>query len=170
MVTLKDQLVKLGVVSEDEAQSQSREDDQFTETPHPKERSQSKNKSTKESPNRAPRDRGARHGKRDAHQNPRQNPRQNPAAHLTAAQRAEEADALIERARVPMPHRGHKRYYFQFPSGELDFIEVDHSGYHALTEGAICAVFNRKSHVCMIDGRAFNDLWHLAPELIPKVL
>ena len=170
MVTLKDQLVKLGVVSEEVAQSNSRDHDQFEERPQPKERKQNKHKSNKGAHDGPPRERGERQGGRDGQQKHRQNHRQNPVAHLTPEQRAEEADALIERARVPMPHRGHKRYYFQFPSGELDFIEIDHSGYQALTGGVICAVFNRRGHVCMIDGRALHDLWHLAPELIPTFL
>jgi hypothetical protein len=176
MSTLKDQLAKLGMISES---NESTNYDHGRRDDHRDRRRDSRpdrNQYSHSSRDRYDRndrndrfnrsDRGGHSDRRGRSDRGNRPERQRPTDPEVITR---EINQLFDKARLPMPPSGVKRIYFELQSGEIDFLEVDHSSYQAMSMGHINLVLDPRGRPCFLNRRALSDLRFLDPNWGKKI-
>ena len=70
---------------------------------------------------------------------------------------------LFIKARMPFPPKGINRFYFERSNGAIDYLDVDDHGAYLLQSGRQKIVEDDRGHLCIIPRNAFNDLLFLDP-------
>ena len=161
MSTLKDQLAKLGMISESKESSY---DNPRHNDRRDRRRDSRSNRGQYSYSSRDRYDRSERFNRSDRSRSDRSDRSQNRRQRPTDPEvLAKEINQLFDKARLPMPPSGVKRIYFELESGEVDFLEVDHASYQAMNMGHINLVLDPRGRPCFLNRRAMSELRFLDP-------
>ena len=158
MSTLKEQLIRLGALSPD---FESKEGPSTFSTkaskPHRSDRSNPRKKGS---------NRSTRTQVHPRSQRARVQATQSKETRSSESPKQEIKD-LFARSRLPLPPSGPKRFYFELKSGEVDYIDVEHKDFQALTSAKISVVEDPKGRLCILDQKALMRLFTLDPNWVP---
>ena len=87
---------------------------------------------------------------------------------LSVEERQKEIKRLFSQARIHLPPKGIKRFYFELKNGEIDFIEMDPHNYQAFSAGEFSVVEDPKGRLCVLNQKALLELYALDSEYVTQ--